>query len=71
MAASGLGDVSSQVSTLGGFVTMLFQRLPQVGESVEFKNLRFTVKEMKKRRITKIMVEYIEPENAETKEGTD
>jgi len=71
LAASGLADTGSQVSTLGGFVTMLFQRLPQVGESVEFKNLRFTVKEMKKRRITKIMVEYIEPENTETKEGTD
>ena len=71
LAASGLGDAGSQVSTLGGFVTMLFQRLPQAGESVKFKNLRFTVKETKKRRITKIMVEYIEPENAETKEETD
>ena len=59
----------SQVSTLGGFVTMLFQRFPKIGESVEFKNIRFTVKEIRKRRITKILVEYVAPEQNSDKEA--
>jgi len=65
---SSLEKIYPQVSTLGGFVTMLFQRFPKAGESVEFKNIRFTVKETRKRRITKVLVEYIPPEKNSQKE---
>jgi CBS domain containing-hemolysin-like protein len=69
LPASSLEKFYSQVSTLGGLVTLLFQKIPKVGESVEFKNIRFTVKEMRKRRISRILVEYVAP-HQDAREGT-
>ena len=43
--------------TLAGFLLFQFQRLPQVGEAVEFTGRKFTVLEMDGRRVAKVMVE--------------
>jgi CBS domain containing-hemolysin-like protein len=48
------------VDTLGGFVAGLFGRLPTVGGSVTFGNLRFTVESMHRRRIDRVRLEIEE-----------
>jgi CBS domain containing-hemolysin-like protein len=43
--------------TLAGFILSRMQKLPRVGEAVEFEGRRFTVQEMEGHRIAKIKVE--------------
>ncbi len=50
--------------TLAGFLLYQFQRIPRVGESVEFAGRRFTVVEMDGRRVAKVKVETIEPKQS-------
>ena len=52
------------VETLAGFLLYRLGHIPQPGESIEFEDRRLTVVEMDGRRIAKIRVEPIEPENA-------
>jgi CBS domain containing-hemolysin-like protein len=54
------------VETLAGFLLARLGHIPQVGESVLYKNRRLTVVEMDRRRIAKIRVE---PENEEASVG--
>lgn len=42
--------------TVGGFVYHLIGKIPRAGERVEFQNLVFTVEQVVKRRISKILV---------------
>lgn len=51
---------SQRISTIGGFVTSLLGRLPKVGNQAEYRNLRFTVLEMQKRRVIKLKLELRE-----------
>jgi putative hemolysin len=54
-------DLSGQrISTIGGFVTSLLGKIPQTGESVTYRNLKFTVESMRHRRIGKIRLERLE-----------
>jgi putative hemolysin len=48
------------VETLAGFVLMRLGHIPRVGESVDYKDRRFTVMDMDGRRISKIRVEPLE-----------
>ncbi len=53
-------DVSSeQISTVGGFVISLLGRIPREGDQVEYRNLRFTVVSMRRRRIEKLHLELL------------
>lgn len=51
--------------TVGGFVTTLLGRWPQVGDEVGYRNLRFTVVEMRGRRLGKIRVDLLEDGDGE------
>lgn len=54
-------DLSGRrISTIGGFVTSLLGRIPRAGETVTYRNLRFTVESMRRRRIGKIRLERLE-----------
>jgi CBS domain containing-hemolysin-like protein len=54
-------DLSGRrISTVGGFVTSLLGRIPKAGDSVSYRNLRFTVESLRGRRIDKLRVELIE-----------
>lgn len=53
-------EESKGVDTLAGFVAELFGRLPAVGESVTYGNLRFTVESMQHHRIERVRLQ-IEP----------
>lgn len=53
-------DLSGQrISTIGGFVISLLGRIPQEGDTADYRNLRFTVKNMRGRRIAKLHLELI------------
>ncbi len=45
------------VSSVGGFLTCLLGRLPALGDSIEYKNLKFTVETMVNRRLKSIILE--------------
>jgi len=49
-----------RLSTLAGFVVMLLGRLPRVGDQVVYRNIRFTVDEMRRHRIVSIRAELLE-----------
>ena len=62
-----IDDVASELSiavigeendfhTLAGFILSLAEELPRVGDSFEYQNYRFTVKEMDGNRIDKILI---------------
>lgn len=54
-------DLSGQhISTVGGFVTSLLGRIAQDGDVVEYRNLRFTVRSMRRRRISKLQLQLMD-----------
>jgi putative hemolysin len=57
-------DLDVEADTAGGLFTELAGRIPQVGESVEFQGLRFTVEEMEGNRVRQLLVESA-PKNEE------
>jgi CBS domain containing-hemolysin-like protein len=53
-------DLSGRrVSTVGGFVISLLGRIPREGDKVEYRNLRFTVVSMRRRRIDKLHLQLL------------
>lgn len=48
-----------KASTLSGFVIALMGELPEVGQSVQFQNLKFTIHSMQHRHVRNILVEVI------------
>lgn len=48
-----------ECDTVGGFVVSLFDHIPQNGDRVAYKDFVFTVENVKKRRITRLLQEYI------------
>jgi len=72
----GIELVRPTVATLGGFVIFLLGRLPRQGDVVGYGNLTFTVLEVRRRRITRLLLQMEgrenEPPSAEsrTKEKT-
>jgi len=49
-----------RISTIGGMVFTLLGRMPSVGDTATYRNLRFRVEQMRGRRISKVNVELIE-----------
>jgi magnesium and cobalt exporter, CNNM family len=47
--------------TLAGFVLAKLQKIPRVGESLDFEGRRFTVTEMEGHRIAKVRIEVLQP----------
>jgi putative hemolysin len=57
-------DVESeegQFDTLGGFVTYLLKRIPKVGDEVVWHNLKFVVRGMRRRRVTRVELSLAPP----------
>ncbi|MGB9553295.1 MAG: transporter associated domain-containing protein, partial [bacterium] len=54
---TGIEIESEDYDTLGGLLLGLFQKIPQVGEEIEYSSLRFQVVELKGNRLLKIKVE--------------
>ncbi|MBZ0256377.1 hemolysin family protein, partial [bacterium] len=53
------------VETLGGFVSTLLGRVPEIGEEAEFSNLKFKVLDSDERRVKKIEITKIDPNQIE------
>jgi putative hemolysin len=47
--------------TLGGFVLARLDRIPKVGDNLEFESRRFTVVEMDEHRVARVKVETLKP----------
>lgn len=50
--------------TIGGFVFSTLGHIPQVGESFDFENLRFTVTEAEQTRVNRVKIEVLGPNGA-------
>ena len=55
-----------RISTIGGFVTARIGRIPQVSDTVTYRNLRFTVIEMRRRRVGRLKLELLGETDTET-----
>ncbi len=51
---------NERLSTLGGFVTMLLGRIPRVGDMVVYRNVRFTVEDVKRHRIVSVLAGIVD-----------
>ena len=70
--SEGIRDLDSQYQiqvpreagfeTLAGFVLSQLQRIPQVGDTFEYENHRFTISEMEGRRVAKVKIERLQPQ---------
>ena len=55
-----LEPVEKRISSLGGLVTQLLGRIPQVGDVVMYRNLRFTVTALRGRRVHTLRLELLD-----------
>jgi CBS domain containing-hemolysin-like protein len=53
-------ELDPVADTIGGYVVSLLGHIPQRNDSATHKNIVFTVKEVRKRRITRLLVEFVE-----------
>lgn len=44
-----------RLSTLGGFLVLLLGRIPRVGDTVTYRNIRFTIEDVRKHRIVSVI----------------
>jgi len=49
-----------RISTIGGFVTAQLGRIPHVGDEATYRNLRFRVEAMRRKRITTLRLDLLE-----------
>ncbi|MCK5878594.1 MAG: hypothetical protein KAH24_02375 [Holophagae bacterium] len=52
------------MDTVGGAVFSIFGRIPEEGDSVEWKNFRLTVEKMKRRRVQNVRIEKMGQDEA-------
>lgn len=57
------------VETLAGFLLVHMQKIPAVGDSIEYEGRKFTIVSMDGRRITRVRVETLAPPQPETGES--
>jgi len=62
---TGVEIQSEDYDTLGGLLYGLFQRIPAVGEEIEYNSLRFKVQEIRGNRLLKVRVEIKNEEKSE------
>jgi len=55
--AFGIDLAERRVSTVGGFMTSLLGRIPVVGDQAAYRNLNFTVEQMRGRRVSLVRLE--------------
>ena len=60
---------SSKANTVSGLLMRGLQRIPEPGDVLEDQNFRFTVEDIKGRRVQSVRIDYLgEPESAEPEE---
>ena len=52
----GIDPAASRLSTLGGLVTTLLGRIPRTGDAAHWKNLKFVVEKMRKKRVETVIL---------------
>lgn len=50
---------TDEVDTIGGYVTLMFGKIPQAGDKIEINGFQVTVEGVSKNRITKLTVEKL------------
>jgi CBS domain containing-hemolysin-like protein len=55
-----MGLRARRISTIGGFVTSLLGRIPSAGDVATYRNLKFTVLSMRRRRVEKLELHLAE-----------
>ena len=55
-----MGLKARRISSIGGFVTSLLGRIPAIGDVASYRNLRFTVLSMRRRRIETLELRLLE-----------
>ena len=58
--AFALDLAGGRISTVGGFVTSLLGRIARVGDQAAYRNLQFTVRSMRRRRIGQLELQLVE-----------
>ena len=53
-------DVGGRYSTVAGFVTSLLGRVPRQGDTVTWRNLEFTVEEVRRRRVMRVRLRLLD-----------
>ncbi|WP_338103466.1 hemolysin family protein [Methanolapillus millepedarum] len=56
-------DFESDYTTAGGWTLGVFERIPEVGESFDYKNLQVTILEVNDQRVVKLIVQKLNPED--------
>jgi CBS domain containing-hemolysin-like protein len=51
-----LGIDTAEIDTMGGFVSMYMQKIPEKGEEFTYKNWSFIVTKVDKRRVKEILM---------------
>lgn len=64
----GLHLTSDDFDSIGGFIIGLFGKLPEVEETADWENLRFTVKSVQRNRIGDIELRLLQAEDADSLE---
>ncbi|HUX02118.1 MAG: hemolysin family protein [Phycisphaerae bacterium] len=64
-------DGAGRYSTVAGFVTSLLGRVPREGDAVTWRNLEFTVEEVRRRRVTRVRLRLQEGAEGEEPEAPD
>jgi putative hemolysin len=60
--ADWMNEGEQEFDTLAGFILHQLERIPQTGESLEWKDFRFEIIDMDAQRIDKVLVNVIKPE---------
>lgn len=60
---SEITDDDDEFETLGGLVYHLFERIPDQGEKISFKNMELTVQEVQKNRVSKVRIKVLPTED--------
>jgi CBS domain containing-hemolysin-like protein len=58
--AFGMDISAARISTVGGFIVSLLGRVPREGDVVSYRNLRFTVESVQRRRAERIRLQWQE-----------
>ncbi|MDV0446349.1 hypothetical protein MsAg5_01790 [Methanosarcinaceae archaeon Ag5] len=60
-------DFESDYNTAGGWTLGVFERIPEVGETFDYKNLQVTILEVSDQRVTKLIIQKLNPEEMNKK----
>jgi len=56
---------NEEVDTVGGWVHMLLEDVPEVGKNISFENYSFEITEMERNRISRIFIKKIQVKEEE------